>query len=159
MSTPIARYDERRFDGRRQFQLFPDRIEVSGASFLGARFEEHVPLEGLSAAPDRLWTRAAGFWSGIGLAIVLSIIPLGFDAVLSSWWKGLCWVLAAGGVLLALATSRRVEWAVFRNSAGIAVLTIARAGPHRDQFQGFVDAVRKATVTRSTVQNVNHTDT
>lgn len=156
MNTHIARYDERRFDGRRQFALFPDRVEVSGVSFLGGRFEERVPLQGLNAAPDRLWTRPAGFWSGIAMVIFFSIIPMGFEAILSWWWKGLCWVLAAGGALLALATSRRVEWAVFRNSSGIAVLTIARVGPLRDQFEQFVDAIRKAT---ANVQNVSRSDT
>ena len=148
MDTPTATFTERRFDGRRQFELYSDRIAISGIASLGARFELNIDLDALVPAPDRLWARSRGFWSGIGMLLVFSTIPLGFEAVLSSYWKGLSWVLAAGGLLLALATARRIEWAVFRNSAGIELVTIARSGPDRDNFQRFVDAVRTAIIAR-----------
>jgi hypothetical protein len=159
VDTAVAKYEERRFDGKRLFELFADRIVVSGGASLGARFEERVSLDTLTAVPDRLWTRPAGFWSGVGMAIVFSLIPLGFESVLSSWWKGLFWVGCASGVLLALATSRRIEWAVFRNTSGVRVLAVARAGPNRDHFEPFIEAVRQAIVNCSQVRNDRGTDT
>ena len=81
----------------------------------------------------------------------LSIIPLGFPTALSTWWKGLFWVLAFSGVLLSLATWRRVEWAMLRNSAGTETVTIARAGKDRDSFESFVPAVIAAVTARQNV--------
>jgi hypothetical protein len=149
VDAPVATYAERRFDGRRLFELYTDRIAISGTAFLGARFELNISLDALAPDPDRLWARPNGFWSGVGMFVVFSTGPSGFASVLSPWWKGLSWVLAAGGLLLALATSRRIEWAVFRNAAGVELLTIARAGPSRDNFQVFVDAVRGAIQARA----------
>ena len=149
MDTPVATYAERRFDGRRLFELYPDRVAITGIASLGARFELNISLDALLPTADRLWARPSGFWSGIGMLIVFSIAPMGFASVLSPWWKGLFWVSAVGGLLLALATSRRIEWAVFRNAAGTETLTIARSGPNRDNFQTFVDAVRAAIQARS----------
>jgi hypothetical protein len=48
------------------------------------------------------------------------------------------------GVLLAAATARRIEWAIFHNLSGIRVLTVARAGPDKEHFDEFVAAVRDA---------------
>ena len=149
MDTPVATYAERRFDGRRLFELYANRIAISGTASLGARFELNISLDALVPAPDRLWARPNGFWSGIGMLVVFSTVPLGFASVLSVWWKGLFWGLAVSGLLLALATSRRIEWAVFRNAAGVQLLTIARSGPSRNNFQAFVDAVRGAIQARA----------
>jgi hypothetical protein len=44
---------------------------------------------------------------------------------------------------------RRIEFAQFRSQAGVAVLDVARAGPGRDEFDGFVDAlVRQIQIAR-----------
>jgi hypothetical protein len=36
---PLARYFEQRFDGKRTFELFPDKLNVRGAEFLSADYE------------------------------------------------------------------------------------------------------------------------
>jgi hypothetical protein len=157
VNQAIAQFDERRFDGRRHFELFSDSVRVSGSTVFGTRFEERVDLDLLSSNPDKLWTRHAGFWSGIGMAVVFWVLPMGFANVLSSWWKGLFWGWAVTGVLLALVTARRIEWAVFRNSSGVRVLAIARAGPDRARFDEFVGAIQLAVTKRQS--NAPETDT
>jgi hypothetical protein len=157
VNQAITQFDERRFDGCRHFELLPDSVLVSGTTAFGTRFEERVDLDALSSHPDRLWTRHAGFWSGIAMAIVFWILLMGFANVLSPWWKILFGVWAVAGVLLALVTARRIEWAVFRNSLGVRVLAIARAGPDHARFDEFVRAIREAVVDRQ--RNVRRTDT
>ena len=157
MNQALAHFDERRFDARRHFDLFPDSVIVSGTTSFGTRFEERVELDELSSHPDKLWTRHASFWGGIAMAIIFWILPMGFASVLSSWWKTLFWVWAVAGVLLAIATARRVEWAIFRNSSGVRVLAIARAGPDKGRFDEFVAAVRDAIANRP--RNLQRADT
>ena len=78
------------------------------------------------------------------MAIVSVVLARGFAGVLSSYWIGLFGVVAVGGVLLAISTCRRLEWASFRNAAGADALMIARAGPNRGEFESFVSAVVNA---------------
>jgi hypothetical protein len=144
MDQPIATYNERRFDGRRVFRLFRDRISISGSTALGPRFELTVPLKTLLPTPDRYWNRQNGFWSGVSMFVLFAVVPLGFASVLTPWWKGFFGVIAAGGLLLALATARRIEWAAFRNAMGQETVNVARSGPDRAQFQSFVTAVSGA---------------
>ena len=159
MSDRIAKYEERRFDGKRLFELFGDRMLVSGARSLGPRFEQRVELRSLNAIPDRLWTRPPQFWGGIAMAVIFSTISIGFETSLPSYWKALFWVLFAAGALLALATSRRIEWAVFRNLSGLHALDVARIGPDRDHFEEFVDATQQAIIDTSRVSDRASTDT
>ncbi len=144
MDQLIATYNERRFDGRRVFHLFRDHISISGNTALGPRFELTVPLKTLTPTPNRYWGRQNGFWSGVLTLVLLGAIPVGFAAVLTPWWKGLFGVLAVGGLLLALATARRIEWAVFCNAMGQETVNVARSGPDQAQFQSFVTAVSGA---------------
>ena len=123
-------------------------FSISGTNALGPRFELKVPLETLKPEPDRMWARPAGFWSGVSMLVICGSIPLGFETALPSYWKGLAWTLAIGGALLAIATCRRVEWAIFRNAVGTEAVTIARAGKNRDGFQAFVAAVNAAVISK-----------
>jgi len=144
MSEVIANYSERRFDGSRLFELYPDGVAISGGHSLGPRFEQKVPLEGLSPVPDKMWARPGGFWGGIWMLIIFAAIPLGFRGVLPAQGQGLFWVLATGGALLALATSRRVEWAIYRNASGTPLLSIAKSDNNAMEFQKFIDALNNA---------------
>ena len=144
MSDAIATYSERRFDGRREFVLFPDKVEISGNASLGARFAVTVQLNSLVPVADRLWARSPGFWQGVVMAIVCVTLAQASASVLSRYWIGLLWVIAVGGALLAAATARRIEWAVFKNSAGAEVLTVAKAGPSRAEFEQFVSSIAHA---------------
>ncbi|MEJ1966762.1 MAG: hypothetical protein WDO56_36545 [Gammaproteobacteria bacterium] len=140
----IARYEEKRFDGKRVFELRGDHLAIVGSTALGPRFDLKVPLDALVPEPDKMWARPNGFWAGIGMLITFVMVIMGFESVLSSWWQGFFGVLAASGALLALATWRRVEWAVFKNVAGTPTVTIARSSARNEDFERFVDAVQAA---------------
>jgi hypothetical protein len=140
----IARYEEKRFDGKRLFDLRHDHLAIAGSTSLGPRFESKVPLNALISEPDKMWTRPRGFWQGIVLLVGCVTVSMGFEPVLSSWWEGLFVCLAAAGALLSLATWRRVEWVVFRNLAGTPTVNIARSAGKDEKFDQFVQALRVA---------------
>jgi hypothetical protein len=144
METPIATYKEQRFDGKRNFTLFSDRVTITGGDTLGARYDLTVPLASLNPNADRVWRRPNGFGAGVTVLVVSIGVLQAFQSAIVPGWKG--WFVASAlvGLLLALGTMRRVEWAVFRNSMGQAILSVARAGPQRKNFEGFVGAVKAA---------------
>lgn len=137
----VASYSEKRFDGHRVFQLLPDRVIVTGKQSLGGEFEQTIMLETIQPVINRFRTRPQGFWSGISMAILAVTLTQGFGLHLTSYWGGLVMVLGIGGLLLSLATSRKVEWVIFRSSGGADVLTIARAGTEKNNFESFVQSL------------------
>jgi hypothetical protein len=144
----LATYQEERFDGKRQFTLFPGRMDVSSHLYLGARAQSTVLLEALNPVPGRIWARPKGFWSVISMIVLPPLGPIVFQTSLSSSAQGFLYLLPLIGAMFALATWRRVEWALFSNSAGIVVLAIALSRKRLSSFQPFVDAVSAAIVAR-----------
>jgi hypothetical protein len=65
---PLMTYAEQRFDGKRTFQLFADRVIVRGAETFSTAYEQTVRLESLRPEFDRLWYRSPSFMSGLKLA-------------------------------------------------------------------------------------------
>jgi len=141
----IATYEAVWFEGRYRFVLLPDAIQVSGAHFLQADAELTVPLAGLQPRVDRLRVRNRSFWAGLwmalagyfGCAVLLSglkLSPLGFATVLFG-------VLGLAGVLLALATFRKVEFAQLVTEAGVPALAIARSRSNSEEYDRFVKTV------------------
>ena len=51
---PLMTYAERRFDGKRAFQLFADRVVIRGSEALSSEYEQIVRLDSLNAEFDRL---------------------------------------------------------------------------------------------------------
>jgi hypothetical protein len=78
------------------------------------------------------------------MMVGFAFVPIAFETALSTQWKGISGALAFCGMLLALATIRRVEWASFKTVAGQERLNIARAGPDRARFESFVEALSAA---------------
>jgi len=134
-------YSERRFDGHRDFELQSDRVLVKGREFLGAEFEQTILLEMLQPEVNRARAHTRGFGGGITLIVAAMGIKQGFGLSVFSYWGGLASVLAVGGVLLTLATSRRINWVIFKSRAGVDSLTIARSGPDKERFDAFVQAI------------------
>jgi hypothetical protein len=140
MST-LMTYFERRFDGHRAFELQSDRVLVKGREFLGAEFEQTIMLDMLRPEVNHARTRTRGFGEGITIVIAALGIKQGFGLSVFSYWGGLAIVLAVGGALLTLATSRKINWVVFKSRAGVDALTIARSGPDKEQFDAFVQKI------------------
>ena len=144
MMVELGGYRERRFDGKRDFELFEDRLEVVGGASLGSKFELNVPLATLSSEIDRYWSRPPGFWSGVLMALIFFVGPQCFGDSIAPSLLGLLTVFAIGGVLLAVVTRNRVEWAAFKNHAGATGIDIAKIGPDAPEFENFVRSISQA---------------
>lgn len=143
----IATYFEQRFDGKRTFTLLPDVIVVSGSHALTSEFEFRIPLASLDLHYTKLRCRNCGFNGGLGLIVastlVCTILVSGFQIPLASAATAMTAGMGMAGLLLSLATCRKVEFIQFRTQAGHTVLDLSRSGPQRDQFDGFVEALVK----------------
>lgn len=139
----IATYQEKRMDGYRVFELYSDRVVVKGAQYIGGKFETTVMLQALEPTPSKLVSRNRAFFQGIVMALVATTLIQSNLLPVTSYWGGLALVLGIGGVLMSLTTLRPIEWANFCTSAGISVVSIARAGPDAKRFQEFVDLFSK----------------
>src|ERR1044072_4108282 len=111
---PLMTYAEQVFDGKRTFQLFPDRVVIKGSQTLSSDYEQTVRLELLRPEFDRIWYRSPGFRSGIKLAIgsfvVVSVLHSGFGMSVGSYLGGLAAVGVITGLLLTFAARRKVEY-------------------------------------------------
>lgn len=142
---PIATYREVRFDGKRTIELFDNSVRIVGSRTLQSSFDASIPLSGIVPVVNRFLVRNGLFWMGVWL------FKVGFigDAILISGLKidafslasGMLGCVAIGGVLLCIATWRKVEIAQFTSDVGLPVLDIVRAGPDRQHFEAFVAKV------------------
>jgi hypothetical protein len=137
--TPIATYRERRFDGRRDFDLHPDRLEVRGKQWNGTEFSSSYELSSLDPQFNRIRARDPGFLAGIGMLIVAVGLLQGHAVTITSYWGGLTAVMGASGLLMSVVTFRKVEWASFKTRAGIDAISVARAGPDASSFPKFLE--------------------
>jgi len=144
---PIATYSEVRFDGKRTFMLFPDRIYIRGTKTLHSDFETEVPLHILEPGYYRFNVRNAGFMAGVWMAVVsfvvCEILVSGFKMSFAQNAPGLMLVLGVSGFILSAATFRKVEFLRFQHRAGGIAFDIARSGKNAAQLDSFVDAVIK----------------
>ena len=149
MST-ITRYSERRCEGKRDFTLLPDRIEIQGKEYLGADYETTVLLKTLAPEIDRMRVRSGTFNSGLWLFFVPAIVAFtlvqGFGQPALSSTTGFLWTLALCGAFVMLATLKKEVYAVFKSTSGIATLSIAKEGKERDRFDDFVAAVQRQII-------------
>lgn len=149
MSEPIAEYYEVRPSGRRQFELFADRMIVKTKS---ARIEGviTVMLADLRPEPNTLRIRPKEF--GAGLLFLLGSVVLGFFAILVRGAppppddKTNLWLSLAGGcffvsLVIFSKTFRKIEYIQFVSHQGKPLLDVARAGPERAGFDDFVEAL------------------
>ena len=141
----IATYKAVWFDGRYRFNLFHDAIHVSGTAFLRGEEDVTVPLAGLQPRVDRLSIRSGSFWSGVLMAtlgfVSYSVLVEGFDLDPLGSAPGLVGVIGLAGVLLALVTVRKTEFAQFVTDAGVPAVAIARSRRGGADFDGFVEKV------------------
>jgi hypothetical protein len=144
----LMTYSERRFDGKRTFQLFPDRVVIRGSEMMSSEYEQTVKLETLRPEFDRTWYRSPSFWSGIKLAvgsfIAVSVLHSGFGMSVGTYLGGLATVGVVTGLLLAFATRHKVEYAVFKNQAGADALSVARSGKQAADYDSFIQRLGPA---------------
>ena len=139
---PLARYFEQRFDGKRTFELFPDKLQVRGAETLGADYEQTFRLASPQPEVNRMWYRNrsfnAGLWMFVGGGFAFVVLTWGLGRSFEWFWLGITGCVVLPGLLLAIATCRKVEYAVFRSEAGIEAVSVARSGKEAAAFDAFV---------------------
>jgi len=135
-------YAEQRFDGKRTFQLFADRVVIRGIETFSSAYEQTVRLESLRPEFDRTWYRSPSFMSGLKLAggsfIAVSVLHSGFGMSVGSYLGGLAAIGVITGLLLAFATRQRVEFTVFKTQAGADALSVGRAGKQTADYDAFI---------------------
>ena len=86
---PIATYEEQRFDGKRRFELFEDRVVVSGKTTFTSEFESVVPLTTLRPEFTRMRLRNLYFYMGIfltaGAWLLVAVVPFVAPCRVSYW--------------------------------------------------------------------------
>jgi len=144
--TPIDTYSEVRFDGKRSFQLFADRVVVRGSVTLTSDFDTSIPLASLQVEPTRLHIRHRVFVGGLWIATVSSILVAilvgGFHFSFLDWPVWLPAGFGVMGLLFMAATVRKVEFVQFKSNAGVTVLDIARSGKDASRFDSFIETLR-----------------
>ncbi|GAA5126582.1 hypothetical protein JIN84_15670 [Luteolibacter yonseiensis] len=139
---PIATYSEKRFDGRRVFNLLPDSVLISGSTTFRAEFQCRVPLKGLDQHYDTIWLRNPLFGAGLGLFGVSLLVNVTLISGFHMDWASKPPILTAcagmWGFALSLATLRKVEFVCFRSLAGASGLDLARSGPQKEKLDTFV---------------------
>jgi hypothetical protein len=149
MCDSLARYHEVRPNGRRQFELFKDRVIVTSRS---ARLDSEITviLADLRPQPNRLLVRPKEF--GLGLLMLLGSMVLAIVGTVARGAapgpndEGLIWFACAGAFfLVSLAilskTLRKIEFMQFVSHHGHPLLDVARAGPQRAEYDSFVQTL------------------
>ncbi len=146
---PIATYAEQRFDGKRTFELFADRVVVRGKTTLRSDFEVTVPLASLTPEFARVRARYSGFFAGLAImtsSAVLAFVVAQISAKDPFEAVGFLGFVGLIGFLLSAATAAKVEWVTFASDAGVTLLTIARAGKEKARFDSFVHVLTSQIV-------------
>ena len=156
-AEPIATYREQRFDGKRVFELFADRVRICGSAQLSSEFETSIPLATLNPTPMRIRIRNKAFWSGLwmllGTVVLDTVLVSSFHVPPESFSVGLIGCIGMGGFVLMLATARKVEFISFTSTAGVHVLDLARSGPDARNLDSFVELV-STNISNATPGNV-----
>lgn len=137
----LATYREQRFEGSRTFELFQDRVVIKGKQYLGGEFTSTVMLEILQPTVNSVRRRSKGFVQGIVMLLAACVLLQGGLVAPSSYYGGLVVVLGIAGLLLAIFTLRKIEWASFTSKAGVLSLAISRAGKEKMAFDSFIQQI------------------
>jgi hypothetical protein len=144
---PIATYREQRFDGKRLFELFPDRVRVRGSVQLQSEFDTTVPLHTLNPTPNFIRIRnksfAQGSWLFIGAIGLDTLLVTSLNVPPENPVITLIGILGFVGFAFMLIAARKVEFISFNSTAGVAVLDFARSGPDAANLDSFVQLVSK----------------
>lgn len=144
--SPLATYIERLPQVRREFRLFPDRVDIAAKWTLGRSFTTTVRLGDLSGQMNRFQVKNR--W--LPKAIVVASAAVAFALVLSRpGYSDLVrrvavigWPIAGLALIVALFCWPRRQFVHFPRSNGRPGLDICKAGPDRERFEAFVDQVR-----------------
>lgn len=148
-TSSVTRYVESSWFSERVFTLGDDHLQFSARQRFGTIVEQRFPLAGLQPMPARMWVRDRSFetgfaWVAVAAILFVVIVPLlgrigkhNPEAWLVVIWTVIAVVVA--GIVGYVVFPRRIEYAMFHSTAGIAVLSVGRRGKHKSDFDGFVE--------------------
>jgi hypothetical protein len=140
---PIATYNEARFDGKRTFELFEDKVVVRGTTTFTSDFEVSVPLARIDPDFARLRLRNKNFWMGVWIMVVAWVLASIVGEVTDKAYHVVGILVGIGlvGILIAAATARKVEWVQFKTDGGVVAFDLARAGKEKNRLDSFVETL------------------
>jgi len=147
-ANPTATYDESRFDGKRRYELYPNVLIVSGIQVFRSEFRTKLPLQALHPDPSTARVRNALFPFGclalvtgaFGALVQISTETFAYESLLSLALVG----LFVAGLLVGLATFRKVPYVIFLNESGQPMVGIISTGT--GEFEEFIRALEHAIV-------------
>lgn len=142
---PIATYSEATLTGKRRYELYPDKILVEGAVSGSYDYERGFTLSKISTEYITLRIRPLVAWVALITCIVTgfaSFLLVYEFAVSSRVLPGVLGIYSGSALIVAIATMKKVEYARFcSEDYRIVLLSVARSGPDKKQFDTFVQAV------------------
>ncbi len=152
--NPISTYSECSFNRACHYELYPDKLHVTGKVFLRNEFDVTFELKNLNPIHQKIKVRNNNFLAGLGMSSVSAILLLILVSVFHVKFDSLVFVIIScaivAGLLFCASTIKKVEYYRFTNLSDINVLDIARTGKDRQKFDEFitqlVDAIRKSKV-------------
>jgi hypothetical protein len=146
----IAVYDARRPFTRVRFELYEDSVRASG-SRNGLEFDTTIPLARISSQSERFWVYGLYYYVGFFVVLIAVALLLAFVALIDhdrptplARPYSLIGGLGVVGLVLVFMNSRKIEYARFRNDAGVPVLDIPRNRGDAEEFIGFTGLLAQA---------------
>ena len=157
---PIAVYREKTFRTKKTITLYPDRINITGKILLQQDFKFELSLHNINPMHQQISVRDSSFWAGIIILVISAVV---LEALRSIWqvpWSnptlGLMLVFIVTGIILCIATIRKVEFYTFTNLSGTPVLSVAKSKKDRKSFDAFISHL--VTSIKKTQDNNEHQD-
>ena len=143
-TNPLLVYIERLPQVERTFRLHKERIEIDARWTLGRSFQSTVKLADLSPQPVRFTVRNKWFKRSVLVGAIAVGVALLFsrEAFLHPvrWAALLCWPVAGVGLVVAIRSFGKRQFAHFPRKDGKPGLDICKTDPER--FEGFLREVQ-----------------
>ncbi|MBE0534755.1 MAG: hypothetical protein IH624_03735 [Phycisphaerae bacterium] len=137
---PVATYSETRLMGKRYFELFADRVRITGKVYWQSDFDVTIPLTNVLPYYETIRIREKICGAGVVLAavpVVLFVILYELSKEVIVYPAMVC--MLAVGVVTSVFTFRKIEYRQFRNSSNGVVFNVARSGKGKHSFDRFVE--------------------
>jgi len=146
-------YSEKTHDGKKIYLVEEESIVIKGNVYFTSDFEITFSLKDLNPIPDKIRARSNAFNYGLICAAIFlvgtNILQDLANLKLLDQPIPLFYVFGMAGVWLMFRTFKKVEWASFKNKNGEIVLSIAKSGKRKNEFDGFIKMLRKRIESQS----------
>ncbi len=143
----IARYTEKSLQKKRNFELYEDKIVISGKSGIGSEYELPVPLEDLRKEKAVVNAKSDGrmiLWAIPGVIAFAIVMLYSEDLIRTS--LNLYYALLAFSVVLAgigIVFSKKFKGCIYHYKSGEIAFDISELGNSSNEFDSFCDEIDK----------------